>query len=568
MFCTSCGAQLPDESRFCTSCGASVEQRGTAQRDAMQQAALEPVAQNQAQRTGQGQPPKRRGTVLFAVIASVAAVAAVAVLIVVVLSKGHGPIAINETTFPDETLRRVVTLEFDLDGNGELSPDEVSVVTSLDLDGAADLTGIEVFDGLEDLTVRNYGNATFIIPEKTTASRVVVQDSDGVSEVRAGNNQNIKSMKVSGKSISAVDISGCTQIGDFDGRATGIKALVVPPSSDFRTLLVEPDVEIEGLENTPLREYWLPVSISSSEFREVSPRTFMSTAEYDDQGRVTKLTYDSSKHVEFSYQYDNDSRITTIFEDGAYSGRKDLSYDDKGRLTSIRETSNTGSSDTQFTYGDDGRTLHAVKSPSAGATSSYDITYDEAGRVRSSVVSWPNEWTKSSFEYNADGLLASFEFTTSSAGQTLVQVTWTANRRVATIEESVDGRRFLGTECAYAGDGRAESVYQKTFSASGGFTSLTGASSFVYGQLPVPSSWTETLTDERNGGGEPFTSPFNVEYERFITADEGYRPQNALSCSNPFATGANALFWDPTSVASNPRTLISDLPILTAGNAR
>ncbi|WP_455139912.1 YARHG domain-containing protein [Thermophilibacter sp.] len=86
MFCTNCGAQLPDGTRFCTSCGARLE---AADATVPLADAPAPAADGETRVAGGAEPeaPKRsgKGLVIAAVVTCVLAVAAVAALVVVVI---------------------------------------------------------------------------------------------------------------------------------------------------------------------------------------------------------------------------------------------------------------------------------------------------------------------------------------------------------------------------------------------------------------------------------------------------------------------------------------------------
>ena len=62
-------------------------------------------------------------------------------------------VEINETNFPDENFRECVKENFDTDGDGVLSAEEIAAVTEIDVHnkGISDLTGIEYFENLEYL---------------------------------------------------------------------------------------------------------------------------------------------------------------------------------------------------------------------------------------------------------------------------------------------------------------------------------------------------------------------------------------------------------------------------------
>ena len=67
------------------------------------------------------------------------------------LTSARASVVINATNFPDEALREKVA-EYDTDGNGTLSDEEIAEVTGMgEIYGVVDATGLEVFTNLEDI---------------------------------------------------------------------------------------------------------------------------------------------------------------------------------------------------------------------------------------------------------------------------------------------------------------------------------------------------------------------------------------------------------------------------------
>jgi len=67
------------------------------------------------------------------------------------MTSAKASVVINSTNFPDEALREKVA-EYDTDGNGTLSDEEIAEVTGMgEIYGVVDATGLEVFTNLEDI---------------------------------------------------------------------------------------------------------------------------------------------------------------------------------------------------------------------------------------------------------------------------------------------------------------------------------------------------------------------------------------------------------------------------------
>ena len=96
-------------------------------------------------------------------------------------------VVIDSTNFPDEVFRQYVKDNFDIDGNGVLKENEISIITELSLNdtGVTSLKGIEYFINLEDLY----------------CSR------NNLSSLDISNNLKIEMLYCNGNNLSNIDIS-------------------------------------------------------------------------------------------------------------------------------------------------------------------------------------------------------------------------------------------------------------------------------------------------------------------------------------------------------------------------
>lgn len=134
MFCPKCGAQIPDDARFCGSCGAQLR-------------AVEAVAPPRPAR-----PARRRRVAPLAIALGVLVV--VAATGAVAWFSLFAPYDIDEKNFPDPALRAAVAATYDSDGDGRLSREEGRAVTSMNLSGCAQLSGLgRFFPNVTSLTV-------------------------------------------------------------------------------------------------------------------------------------------------------------------------------------------------------------------------------------------------------------------------------------------------------------------------------------------------------------------------------------------------------------------------------
>ena len=142
---------------------------------------------------------------------------------------------------------------------------------------------------------------------------------------------------------------------------------------------------------------------------------------YDDQGRVTKQTYEDGATVE--YRYDNDGalatvtdsatgRITTYYYDfidrmmkyvetgSGYSHTVGYEYDTINNLTKLVETINGTEYETSYTYDNDNR---VTKVDTGNANKNY--TYDDFGRVSQQVTKHGDSTVKTdAFSFTAPSI--------------------------------------------------------------------------------------------------------------------------------------------------------------------
>ena len=94
-----------------------------------------------------------------------------AALLIAGSASAAGDVRINEKNFPDELFRSYVEFNFDMDGNGILSKEEIKNITCINLqcnDNLKDLKGIEYFSELTELLC-SYSSIKKLDVSKNTA---------------------------------------------------------------------------------------------------------------------------------------------------------------------------------------------------------------------------------------------------------------------------------------------------------------------------------------------------------------------------------------------------------------
>ncbi len=135
---------------------------------------------------------------------------------------------INAENFPDTQLRYCVSEMADTNSNGRLSPAEIAAVTLLDLSdkGIADLTGLEYFTALEQLSVGSNGLTTLnLAPMKSITSL----DCSG-NQLTAFDTRlfpNLELLDISENQLTTLDLTQATRLIGVecsDNRLVEVKA--------------------------------------------------------------------------------------------------------------------------------------------------------------------------------------------------------------------------------------------------------------------------------------------------------------------------------------------------------
>lgn len=600
MFCPNCGTQLPDDSKFCAVCGESmdfdleptdgpleeeildfeppVEPLGEETLDL--DAAFEPktppepqpVFASQAAPASQSgftaqMPPvtsnmsqpqeSQRRPGFIAGVAVMVIAAAVAVFAIGLGAFGHSqqpvtfsPVNIDSASFPDDNVRSIVSLTFDVDEDGVISLEEVGSVKVLELRDVKDFSGLERLPGFESLVVSDSSTPDLELPDNVNVETVTIKTdaASGLVTASFGNNPYIKQINMTGSGVQKVNASGCTVLQAFEDTDASLEEVQLPPSKDLTEVVVNENVVLPGIEETGMREFWLPASFSY-EFERKGIETLTSNVTYNEEGLVTGLTYERFKGSDYSYEYDDAGRVIAMTDSGAYPSRTDIVYDGEGRVSSWSKSSVNGNSSLSYTYSDDGLMLECTGPLNGNDQHSYEVKYDKSGNAiaaSSSTTSSQGDSDGISYtmEYDAAGQLISCDSSDRSQGAIAYAVTWDADHRISKISKDLNGVRE-GNEFKFDSNGRLEMV--RSLSDFG-----LGASEFVYNDQGLPTSW-RVLS---NSDLSPIVS---VSYKRFLTSNDEYEPQQIVLFGDLYPS-INPSFWDPISIVYPSSDCIHRLP--------
>ena len=178
-------------------------------------------------------------------------------------------VALDATTFPDAALRAAL-VSCDEDGNGRISAEEASHVTSLDLSnqGIVDLAGIDTLTHLESLNVSGNDLATI---DLTKCRKLVTLD-------------------VSDNLISDLDLDGLANLEELDAHNNGLQTLQLEGCAALRVL----DVEGNGLARLDLSGCPAMERLNMDEGQEVTLP--LASTFFPDEGlRITLEPFDTDK---------------------------------------------------------------------------------------------------------------------------------------------------------------------------------------------------------------------------------------------------------------------------------
>lgn len=507
--------------------------------------------------------------IVFAIVALT--LVAIAVALWFVLDPfGAKPMSIDDSSFPDNNLRQVVSLEFDADGDGILDRNEILAIESLSLEGVSNLTGVQSFKNLRKVELRNAGGSEVVVPKDNHIEELTILDPH-VNALELGKSPQLASLNIANTEISSLDLSqaprvvqvdashtnistletaSCKDLEVLDVTETPIQTLDISSNAKLTMLEVDPEVTLIGIADTKLREYWLPASFSYEyQGRTTEINTVIVT--YNEKGLIERIQNERSKASDFAYTYDAAGRIIAVEETGAYPCHTDITYDASGKIASTVESSNGVTTNRTYAYSDGGRSLHCEESTSEGSQSVYDITYDANGNVISgvcdnTVVYAVNKSSHVAVEYDSSGNVVSIKGRGMIAPVVEYQITWDANQRVAETKQTDSGVTYT-VKYAYDQDGRLKSAIPTSdFGMS--------ATDFTYNAQGLPTSWVVSSASDTS-------STVSVSFTRFLTSDEAYAPQRAVFFGDVYPS-VNTSFWDPIAECASPYDVMMQLSVM------
>ena len=586
MFCTKCGAPLPDGASFCTKCGNRIDAdvaggsafaldatAGKTAADARPQAGMAadaPAASVAAERTpdaghaAAGAAPARsssaaavanpapavaapaaaaaRNRTPFVVAAAVVVVAAIAAVAAWFLF--FSPYTIDESTFPDAGVRAAVAQQADADGDGKLSRDEAKAVTALSIEGAAEVSDLgKLMPNIEQLSV----------------------SGDSLSSVDVSGMGALAGLSVSGPAVSSVNASNAGALTSLTVSSPNASPSVdVTGSGALANLSVPSGSAVSGADSAGLREAWLPVQVSMIDGGEETWRTCI---ERSATGAVTAIREGSVLNGAFGGQ---GSRYVRNYE---------YAYDEAGLLSGYvfyygEEGERDGAEDREIVRGASGEVL-AVEGPGSETEYSYDdagnlvgrgamrYVRDDGGNVTScrNLARGGSGTTMLTWEYDGEGRVVGYTSPFGTGGTA---------RCVGAISYDDAGRPVAVGKGSGAGDDDYLTEAQYSYDDQGLLVGAEGKSGYADSKERSSLS-AEVAYDERgnvasitsavgSGGGLARETSFSLDYARFFLPSDAEWVPDVVVQPDFGVAGATTLI-QPYVIRPEIVRVSSDLPL-------
>lgn len=151
----------------------------------------------------------------------------------------EGDVEINETNFPDESVRYVVK-KADKDKNNVLSQEEIAAVTELKFSSypapLADMTGLEQFTNVETLSISSSSMTEMdcsIFPKLTTLK---CGSNSSVKKLDVSKNTELVTLDCSGDKIEALDLSSNTKLETAKVNSNNLSVLTLGDNTNLKEL--------------------------------------------------------------------------------------------------------------------------------------------------------------------------------------------------------------------------------------------------------------------------------------------------------------------------------------------
>ena len=414
------------------------------------------------------------------------------------------PIAIDESVFPDESLREYVVEKVDVNGDGKLSKAEASRLQSISVEDVANINGLEHFPNLSSLKA---SGPSLVSADLTGAESLAIADFSGAENLTAvtlGENDKLRNLNVSGTAVEELDLSGAAGLGSL--------------SCDY-------GVEVK---NAPKTEAYLVKEYAETDTDSTGEKTDLQVhTDYDENGRLLHRSVTGSRNVDIDYDYDGEGALSQVIlsGDAELSGIWSIRYDGDGSMHAVG--SNGMHVDRSFDAEGKAESLDIESRGIDGVLEAkLEFGYDERGMLSSIKVLSNNIRRTYRVDYYANGALRSIisganaeyfdtEGTSSEVAADVESLDYSQGSPLAT--ERVDSTGAFAYEWQRGGK---NATLTKSSLSGTSVGSRTVGTYHYEGNFPYPI-W-GSVTDYEDGS----TKSFDVKYEkvgfsRFEDADVG-----------------------------------------------
>ena len=171
-------------------------------------------------------------------------------------------VEINEANFPDAVFRKYVADNFDKDGDGVLSAEEIKAVTEIILftfmdSGVSDLSGIEYFTSLTKLYC-TANNLTSLDLSKNTALTELYCPDNNLTSLDLSKNTALTELYCADNNLTSLDLSNNTELEVLSCYNNQITSLDVSNNTALNILECSSNrlTSLDVSNNTALKNLW------------------------------------------------------------------------------------------------------------------------------------------------------------------------------------------------------------------------------------------------------------------------------------------------------------------------
>ena len=336
MNCINCGAEIEDEANFCTNCGADLSQRVAQSKPELMQM---PTALMQATNASGGtvavqeNNTQRKVAVVCFIIALLVLVAVGGLFLWKLLTPKE--LVLDADTIKDEPLRNTLTEQYDKNGDGKLSEDELGEVQTLELDSGNDYSYINLFWNLRTVNVKNSEVTSLDLSKNNNLKQADFTEAPNVVDIKLPNMPSYDNVKLPDND----DVN-----------------VTFPDNSEYEVKYVPSKVEEKSFGTAQ-------EAVTTSTYEQsIESATVVNSISHKSSNSLFKTANPTIQTIQISYSDDGKIESTKKTPGEEYDGSSEYNfeYNDKNQIIasdskSSETTSSSSSSRDEVVYGSDGK---------------------------------------------------------------------------------------------------------------------------------------------------------------------------------------------------------------------